>query len=148
VQRRTALTLTAAAVTYLSAGCVPVTYPRLPGVQARVLDAETGAPIANATATVYERDKPDFRSEATTSTDAAFAVSELSRTIWIPPVPFDWGISVDTLRVRISARCYESRDLEYYDFRRSIGDDGAYDPRRSIDALRPFLLKRSPTRAE
>ena len=148
MQRRRALTITVAAVTYLAAGCVPVTYPRLPGVQGRVLDADTGVPVANATAMVYERDKPDFRSEATTGTDGAFAVSELSRTIWIPPVPFDWGTPVDTLKVRISAPGYESRDLEYYDYRRSIGDDGAYYPRRSIDALRPFLLKRSPARAE
>ncbi len=91
------------------AACFPRQMPATPAVETKVVDASTGHPIQDALVVAWSDDSPDRTSSAMTNSDGFVKLATQQRTIWMPPIPFDFAYPAG--HVRFSAAGYQSLEL-------------------------------------
>ena len=92
------------------AGCIPRQAPASPGVDTRVVDAKTHLPIGGVLVTAWADDRPEAHNSATTDSQGFVHVEALQRTVWMPPIPYDFTFPKD--HVRFEGAGYQIRELE------------------------------------
>jgi hypothetical protein len=99
------------------AGCVPFKSWDLPSVEGNVRDEASRVPLQGVRIVVVSKDDAKERSEATTDTQGHFTITEVTHTVWMPPLPFD-PVVPDCL-VQVPAPGYAGRTLDYYEVLRT-----------------------------
>jgi hypothetical protein len=98
------------------AGCVPFTAYIAPKVDGEVVDSTTNAAVPAATIVVHPGFQPRYDGSATTVTsdiNGHFLSPEVTRRIWLPPLPFD--LAYPDALISVSATGYEQTQQNLYE---------------------------------
>ena len=97
-------------VMLLLPGCIPREAPASPGVETKVIDAKSHLPVGDVLVTAWADDKPEARNSAKTDSQGFVHVEALQRTVWMPPLPYDFAPPKG--HVRFEAAGYQTRELD------------------------------------
>ena len=107
--------LVIAAAVLTCAGCIPFTVFTSPKIDGEIVDSATNAAIPAATIVVHPGFQAPYDGSPTTVTsgaDGRFLAPEITRRIWLPPLPYDFAYP--NALVSVTTAGYEPQEQTLY----------------------------------